>query len=239
MEKTLHPATALLMTAIASKAGASIQIFPSWDSFTGIERECFYVSKSGSISEYVVTILGDVEAFDQAFEAMGYNRSNPLGFKVNGSYKKIFISGSDPTLKVIQSEDKLSPESLVWTRVGFYQPDQFVASNYHEGTLCSELHRKVVGVIEQVDGLGIKSFVAPLRPDGQNTSRENGKGRSKGRSKSNHTNTNGATRSFKGSGKGQGKIKNEQRFITLSVAVNLAIPEHQASSSLSQDPTSP
>ena len=47
-------------------------------------------------------------------------------------------------------------------------------------------------------------------------------------SKSNHTNTNGATRSFKGSGKGQGKIKNEQRFITLSVAVNLAIPEHQA-----------
>ena len=83
--------TALLMTAIASKAGASIQIFPSWDSFTGIERECFYVSKSGSISEYVVTILGDVEAFDQAFEAMGYNRSNPLGFKINGSHKKIFF----------------------------------------------------------------------------------------------------------------------------------------------------
>ena len=165
-----------------------------------------------------MNILGDVEAFEKAFEDMGYNRSNPLSFRINGSFKKIFIGGSDPVLKVIKAEEKLSPESLVWARVGIYQPHRFVASNFHEATLCSELHRKFSDLIKCLDDLGIKSFVAALKPIG--------KGKGKGRSshtKSN-TNTNGATRSFRESGKD--KEKKEHRLITLSVAVNLPIPEH-------------
>ena len=103
--------------------------------------------------------------------------------------------------------------------------DGILDSNFHSGSLSAEIHNEIAPIIKGVDDLGLRTLVAERLLNKDVTSRFHGKGKGKGKGGQSKTQEKKAHKSFHANL--QAKKDREPKLIIVSVAVNMALPEHR------------